>query len=75
MTVIFYRFGSFWVEPTFQFPHSSKTFLFDLLLSSSVSFVAFSVNFTLSTPIGSSRISSSTLNFVALFSFHSLYIN
>jgi hypothetical protein len=27
MIVVFYRFGSFWVESNFQFPHSSKNFL------------------------------------------------
>jgi hypothetical protein len=49
-----------------------KTFLSDLFFSSSVSFVAVSVDLILSTPVGSSIVSSSTLSIVALFSLHSL---
>jgi hypothetical protein len=31
MIAIFYRFGSFWVELTFQFPHCPKNFLIQLI--------------------------------------------
>jgi hypothetical protein len=60
MIVIFYRFGSFWVEPTFQCPHGSKNFLIQLITFIFSLFCWFSVNFILSTPVGSSIVSSST---------------